>query len=76
VHTTLKNKVHLNGATNEEKIPNNRIKTDAGKLAEALRGKVIGWRGLCGAFSRPQAADGVQTGMKGAVTIRCGMKGN
>lgn len=31
-------------------MPNNRIKTDAGKLAEALRGKVIGRRGLCGAF--------------------------
>jgi hypothetical protein len=33
-------------------MPNNRIKTDAGKLAEALRGKVFGRRGLCGALAR------------------------
>ena len=32
-------------------MANNRIKTDAGKLAEALRGKVLGRRGLCGALS-------------------------
>ena len=31
-------------------MPNNRIKTDAGKLAEALRGKVTGRRGLCEAL--------------------------
>jgi hypothetical protein len=30
--------------------PNNRIKTDARKRAEALRGKVIGPCGLCGAL--------------------------
>jgi hypothetical protein len=33
-----------------KKSANNRIKTDAGKLAEALRGKVIGRRGLCEAL--------------------------
>ena len=33
-------------------MANNRIKTDAGKLAEALRGKVLGRRGLCGALDR------------------------
>jgi len=31
-------------------IANNRIKTDAGKLAEALRGMLLGRRGLCGAL--------------------------
>jgi hypothetical protein len=31
-------------------LDNSRIKTDAGKLAEALRGKCIGRRGLCGAL--------------------------
>jgi len=30
--------------------PNNRIKTDTGKLTETLRGKVLCWRGLCGAL--------------------------
>jgi hypothetical protein len=34
------------------KLHNNRIKTDAGKLAEALRGKVLGRRGLCGAIGQ------------------------
>jgi hypothetical protein len=29
-------------------MANNRIKTDAGKQAEALRRKVFGRRGLCG----------------------------
>ncbi|OKY76346.1 MAG: hypothetical protein BM485_03655 [Desulfobulbaceae bacterium DB1] len=34
-------------------MSNNRNKTDAGKLAEALRGKVTGWRGLCVPLDNP-----------------------
>jgi hypothetical protein len=36
--------------------PNNRIKTDAGKLAEALHGKVIGRRGLPSACRESRSA--------------------